>query len=334
MANPKPKKGRMSDSKLRWLIDLDATPSVDLLRRSDLLAAWSFSHRERARNFTVDLTPLEPTSLVFRSAGRVRGGELNAAPFAADDELLLGELKLSEVDQNGIKRTAAEAYRRLLDLIQASGYPYVLRVWNFFSGINEGAGDQERYKLFCAGRVRGLGDRWDQSEPAATVIGRPHPSRWFHLLWLAAKTPGQAIDNPRQTRPRDYPREFGPEAPRFSRGTLWQSRRGAVLLASGTAAVVGAESRHEGDLASQFAETERNLYTLLGEAAARVNRPARFDDGTVFTAYVRDETTQFRVQRMLKAAFPNSPALVLAGEICRSELLLEIEAVHHFDPPR
>lgn len=324
----------MSDSKLRWLVDLDNAPSVDLLKRGDLLTLWSFGHRERSRHFTVDLTPLEPTHLVFRALGRVRGGELNAAGFASDDELLIGELKLSEIDQNGIKRTVAEAYKRLVELVPASGYPYVLRVWNYFSGINDGAGDHERYKLFCSGRVRGLGSHWDSGEPAATVIGRPHPSRWFHLLWLASKTPGQAIDNPRQTRPRDYPRAYGPEAPRFSRGTLWQSKRGAVLFASGTAAVVGSDSRHEGDLAQQFAETERNLYTLLSEAAARVNRPARFDDGSVFIAYVRDETAQFRVQRMMKAAFPNSQVMIVAGEVCRPELLLEIEAVHHFDPPR
>lgn len=324
----------MSSSPVRWLVDTDPMPSVDLVRRPDVLASWSFSHQERARHFTVDLTPLEPASLVFKALGRVRGGELNAAAFASDDELLLGELKLSELDQNGIKRTAAEAYRRMLELVPSSGFPYLLRVWNFFSGINQGDGDQERYKLFCSGRARGLGQHWEHSEPAATVIGRPHPSRWFHLLWLAARTPGQAIDNPRQTRPREYGREYGPEPPRFSRATLWQSRRGAVLFASGTAAVVGDASMHGGDLAAQFAETERNLYTVLAEAAARVNRPARFDDGSVLIAYVRDETAQFQVQRMLKAAFPHSQTMVVAGDVCRSELLVEIEAVHHFDPPR
>lgn len=325
----------MPEPTLRWLVDLDATPGVDLIRRSDVLAAWGFSHKERARAFTVDLTPLEPVSVVFRALGRVRGGELNAAPFASDEELLVGELKLSEVDQNGIRRTAAEAYRRLLDLVAGSGFPYVLRVWNFFSAINDGHGDAERYKLFSEGRARGLGPHWAQCEPAATVIGRPHGSRWFHLLWLAAKSPGQAIDNPRQTRPRDYGRQYGVEAPRFSRGMLWHStKRGTVLLVSGTAAVVGEASQHAGDLARQFAEIERNLYALLAEAAARVNRPARFDGGSVFIAYVRDETAQFRVQRMLKAAFPDSRALVTAGEICRADLLLEVEAVHHFDPPR
>lgn len=309
-------------------------PSVDLARRPELLNSWTFSHQERTRPFSVDLAPLDPVSVVFRALGRVRGGELNAAPFAADDELLLGELKLSEVDQNGIRRTAAEAYRRLLELAPRSGYPHVLRVWNYFSGINEGVGDEERYKRFCVGRAQAVQNEWDRNEPAATVIGRPHPSRWFHLIWLASKTPGQAIDNPRQTRPRDYDRAYGPEAPRFSRGTLWQSRRGAVLLASGTAAVVGDASLHPGDLAAQFAETERNLYSLLAEAAARVNRPARFDEGSVLLAYVRDETAQFRVQRMLRTAFPDSAVMVVAGEVCRSDLLVEIEAVHHFDPPR
>jgi len=320
---------------LRWLIDLDSRLRVDIATERKILAAWSFDHARRTLPFTLDLSPLDPQSLVFRAGGRPRSGDLSGAPIALDDELMLGELKLSEVDQGNLKIASTEAYRRVISVSQASGYPYVLRVWNYFSGINLGDGDHERYKLFCSGRARGVGQAWEHGEPAATVIGRPSPSRWLHVIWLASKTPGQAIDNPRQTTPRDYPRSYGPDAPRFARGTLWRcSKRGSVLFASGTAAVIGASSQHAGDLIAQLDETVRNLKTLLQEAAVRAARPSKFDAGSLFMAYVRDETRQVEVREWLRQQFPNSPIMVIHGDICRSELLVEVEAIHHFDPPR
>jgi chorismate lyase/3-hydroxybenzoate synthase len=320
---------------LRWLIDLDSRPQIDLAKERKLLAAIAFDSSKRALPFTLDLPPLEPLSLVVRAHGKVRGGELSGAPLAMDDELMIAELKLSEVDQGSLKNASQEAYRRMLSIAQATGYPHILRTWNYFSSINVGEGDQERYKQFCSGRARAIGDAWDAGEPAATVIGRPARSRWLHVLWLAAKNPGQAIDNPRQTAPRDYPKQYGQDAPRFARGTLWKSpTRGSILLISGTAAVVAAESKHDGELMAQLDECVRNLKSVLAEAAVRAARPGRFDAGTVLIAYVRQETKQFDVQKWLKQQFPECQVAVFHGEVCRKELLVEIEAIHYFDPPR
>ena len=89
--------------------------------------------------------------------------------------------------------------------------------------INEGAGDDERYKRFSLGRARafaaapmtfpGLGF------PAATAVGRPGASRTLQVSWMAGREPGTMLENPRQVSAYHYPRRYGPAAPSFSRAS-------------------------------------------------------------------------------------------------------------------
>src|SRR3546814_2400089 len=56
--------------------------------------------------------------------------------------------------------------------VGASDTPHLLRVWNYLDAITFGDGDAERYREFCVGRARGLGDFDTHALPAATAIGR------------------------------------------------------------------------------------------------------------------------------------------------------------------
>lgn len=309
----------------RWLLDLGAAGS------EDSFAHWHLGGRGHGGSgFDLPMPALHDCVESWRAQGRLRGGQLGSARFAGDGELMLAELVLSERDFGGIGVTAHEAYRRLIDYTPSSGYPYVLRVWAYFSRINQGEGDNERYRQFCVGRQLALERATFDADPAATVIGLPDRSSSLRLVWLAARTPGSVVDNPRQTPPRNYPREFGPEPPRFSRGAIWQCQRGAVLLMSGTASVVGHSSRHSGQLSAQLAETKRNLESLLEAGCNRLDCDSAFGEGTVLRAYVRQEERMFEVEDYLRNAFPGAAVAILQGDVCRQELLCEIEGVHHF----
>jgi chorismate lyase/3-hydroxybenzoate synthase len=308
----------------RWLVDLAAE------RTDDAFADWRLGARGAGTaSFDLPMPALHSMSESWRSHGRLRGGQLGAARFAGDEDLMLGELILSERDFGGIGTTTHEAYRRLLDYVPGSGYPYVLRIWSYFSRINEGAGQAERYRQFCVGRQLALERAWFEADPAATVIGMPDRSDRLRLLWLASKTPGRMLDNPRQMTPRNYPPEYGPEPPRFSRAALWQCARGNALFISGTASVVGHSSRHPGRLDNQLAETKRNLDSLLEIANDAAGVDSKYGAGTVFRAYVREEEHFYATETFLREAFPGAAFAVLQGDVCRQELLCEIEGVHH-----
>lgn len=308
----------------RWLIRHERPQP-----QSGLLAQWRFGLKPREDDFcVVDLPVLRDLSECWLPHGRLRYGQLGAAQFVADDELMMAELKLSEHDFADFPDLCEEAYRRLMDYARASGYPFVLRVWNYFSAINGGEGDEQRYKLFCSGRQRALERGWFDEDPAATVIGRPGDSSRLQVIWLASKTPGRCLDNPRQVTPRRYPRDYGPTPPRFSRAMLWEGARGGLLLISGTASLVGHASQHADDLPAQVAEIRRNIDSLLVQAGDVRGRTIGYGPGTVLRVYVRDSERMTEVQQLVDQLFPaDVSALIMEGEVCRPELMVEIEAV-------
>jgi chorismate lyase / 3-hydroxybenzoate synthase len=96
-------------------------------------------------------------------------------------------------------------------------------------------------------------------------------------------------------------------------------------LISGTASIVGHVSQHPGDPLAQLDETLRNLNVLIERASQ--HRSSGANVPMLLKVYVRDPAHVDTIAARVRAAFPNDPAIFLAADICRRELLLEIECV-------
>ena len=139
--------------------------------------------------------------------------------------------------------------------------------------------------------------------------------------------PARALENPRQVSAYDYPRQYGPAAPSFSRAMLTPD---PLLLVSGTASIVGHASVHPGDVAAQLEETLANLDSLLRHARARTGfGSAQLGPASLVKVYLRSAARcRCRSRARLRERLGQDvPFLILAADICRSELLLEIEVV-------
>jgi chorismate lyase/3-hydroxybenzoate synthase len=195
----------------------------------------------------------------------------------------------------------------------------VLRIWNYLEAINQGEGDTERYKLFCEGRAAGMGTFFAEGYPAATAIGHHGPAGRQQVYQLACDQPGERIENPRQVSAWCYPRQYGRTPPSFARAMLLPAQD--ALAISGTAAVVGHASAHQDDLQAQLEETFTNLEALL----ARGGLAPGFDTQSPLKAYVRHPADAAQVREFIAHRLPGVPVLLLHGDICRSELLVEID---------
>ena len=230
------------------------------------------------------------------------------------EDLRFGSLTLEETEP--IESLARAAYAKLIAETRAAGYPYFVRMWNHVGSINENDEGGERYKLFCAGRHDAFveaGYHHGADLPAASAVGMP--GRGLVIYFLAAREPGVQVENPRQVSAYDYPPQYGVKSPSFSRLTVW---RGTVFV-SGTSSVVGHQTVHPGDVEKQLEETVRNIEIVL----ARTGKTLK--DVVAAKTYIRRADDYELIARRLADVFPVN--LYLEADICRKNLLLEVEAV-------
>ena len=253
-----------------------------------------------------------PAVEIWRADGTVSRGRSGIVRYASDDHCLFAVVETDEREHGGIAAAAEFAYGEIRGFQARSGFPHLLRMWNYFDAVNDGNADEERYRQFVIGRARGLAGTAHEPYPAATAIGHTHTTHRLQVYWLAGRQPGVPIENPRQMSAYRYPREHGPVSPGFARAMLVAD---GTLLVSGTASIVGHESRHAGDAREQLEEVVRNLAALPTP------------DYRLLKVYLRDPALVDVVEERLRAAYPGCEVVFLAGDICRRELAVEIEAV-------
>lgn len=263
-----------------------------------------------------------PMAELWLSDGVVQRGNADAMPFAADGHFLFASLRLPDADD--LDTLAFEAYGRIDRLLAQLGYPNLLRIWNYFPRIHEGPGDAERYRQFCVGRYRAMARRADfeQRLCATTVIGTEGSE--LVISFLAATAPGIAVENPRQLPAYRYPREHSPKSPSFARATLREN----LLLVSGTASIVGHQTQHAGDAGAQMSEILANLDSLLSHARHTHFGGAGRWQPRALRLYVRQRPDAAPAEQALRTlAGAECPIVVLQGDICREELMVEVEGV-------
>jgi chorismate lyase/3-hydroxybenzoate synthase len=319
-----------------------------LLAEPDVLAVFGFGSQAPAthsdpRYFRVGLEPLQAPAPfeVWRSHAPVASGRAGNVGYAHDGALLFGAMEIDEArfaavepGDSAIAAAAAAAYAELGAFLAGCAYPHALRIWNYLAAITEGTDDAERYRQFCIGRARGL--PLQTRYPAATAIGTPAAAddraRRLQVYFLVAKSPGTPLENPRQVSAYRYPRQYGPQPPSFARAMLAASVAQSVapLLVSGTASVRGHASVHADNLIAQIDETLLNLRTVL-EAARELEPalPPGIGAHSVLKAYLRDPSQASTVTAALRNRLPiDTPLLLLHADICRAELLIEIDGFH------
>lgn len=262
-----------------------------------------------------------PAAEVWYATGTVRTGREGIVRYAHDDHFLIGVVEEDERAHGGIRSAAEASYAALRKFQEQCGFPHLLRMWNYLDAINQGEDDAERYRQFCVGRARGFGGVHGKLLPAASAIGRQQSTHQLLIYWVAARAPGRAVENPRQVSAYRYPRAHGPVSPSFSRAMIAPDR---TLLVSGTASIVGHVSQHVGDARAQLGETLRNLAALTAHADVRRDGTRRQD---LLKVYVRDPALVPMIAAQLKETYPGAAPIFLAGDICRRELLLEIECI-------
>ena len=342
---------------------MSATLSLDYLPFEQLIgqsAAWWRSvlgvvgferapHIDREQiPVTASMTPLlgsqEPLCEVWRIAAdapvtlndtAVQDGRIH---YRYSDQLLFGCVRIEEQNlirgnqdtaATVLRRATEAAYREIFAVINATGHLHLIRIWNYLPYINAHSDGDERYRHFNSARQAAFaqcGRVATATVPAASALGSRAGSP-LSIYFIAARRTPVMIENPRQVSAYRYPEQYGAHRPLFSRACVMNARGGTNLFVSGTASIVGHETIHHGDVAAQTRETLTNISALL-EEANRKARPSRYTlDSLKYKVYVRDPADLPAIAAELSAVLDaDTPVVYLQADVCREELLVEIEA--------
>lgn len=247
------------------------------------------------------------------------GPSLTLASIVLDNVRDLGPSELA--DRVTLAYQAAEA------AIAATDHPHVIRWWNGIPGIHDRVdATRDRYMAFNAGRFAAMRRRFGDASladeaPAASGVGILGDALVIHAL--AAAAPGKSMQNARQRPAVRYSSRFGPLPPCFARATLATVDHRRTLFISGTAAILGEETVHLGDLAGQLRVTIEHLDQLITDAALTAN------DVRAIRAYVPTRAITANVHAALQHALPTVIDAIefVPAQLCRRDLLVEIECI-------
>lgn len=265
-----------------------------------------------------------PSVEVWRLGERVERAARDGFAVARGCDVLFGAAR---VDSTDLRSRAAALYDSVVAVARAEGFPNLVRMWNHFPEIHRPEQGLERYQAFCAGRADGFersGFALGGDLPAASGVGTHGDG--LLVMFFATNGPVRHVENPRQTSAFRYPRKYGPRSPSFARASVARIAGEDQLFVSGTASIVGCESVHVGNLEMQFRETVENLRAVCEAASEGRCRELRELPGPVYRAYVRHPAHHETLRAMFDdVAGPGAQSVWVQGEICREELLLEIE---------
>jgi chorismate lyase / 3-hydroxybenzoate synthase len=277
------------------------------------------------------------------TANLARSGEYQQIKYRYKDDLLFGVIELSEAlfesggDKTPLQQATESAYNQIFSLLEQQSFPYLFRIRNYMADINGECFGLERYLQFNLGRQDAFLNHKRDVEgnvPAACALGfgavdSDEASRQNSLMiaFLAGRVVPQSIENPRQISAYKYPEQYGPRSPTFARASLVKLGNDDILFLSGTASIVGHQTLHHDDVVAQTNETIENIKAVLGQANRQFNQP-KFDLATLhYTVYVRHSKDLDVVRTTLKRLVGDAVnAVFLQADVCRQDLLVEIEA--------
>jgi hypothetical protein len=218
----------------------------------------------------------------------------------------------------------------------------LVRQWNYIGNILEIKDNCQNYQLF--NEVRNdyyTRFRKVKGYPAATGVGMMHGGV---ILDFCAFQPGidttiKPVENPHQLNAYEYNQQVlkgavasGIQAkhpPQFERALLIVNRKEAILHISGTASILGQETVGKGDIEKQTQVTINNM-GLLSDAGRLKNlvpgsslSESRY---SLLRVYVKRDFDFRRVREICQERYPGVPAVFIRADICRDDLLMEVEA--------
>jgi enamine deaminase RidA (YjgF/YER057c/UK114 family) len=272
----------------------------------------------------------------------------NAVAVAYDGLRWVHTRHLSAAPGQGVYADGLRLSEQAGQLLAAErmGWENVVRTWWYLAGITDLEGAAQRYvelnrartDAFAAldfGHRHGRVPNACTGYPASTGIGMQAGSG-LSLATLAVQSSRSdvrmlALENPLQTPAYHYAARYSPKSPKFSRAMAMVTPECVATWISGTASIMDSEVCHPGDIAAQTERTLANIAALIApENFARhgqAHAGASLRDLAGVRVYVKRASDFAACRAACEEHLGLIPVVYVLADVCRPELLVEIEAV-------
>jgi hypothetical protein len=218
----------------------------------------------------------------------------------------------------------------------------IIRQWNYIGNILNVRKGFQNYQIFNEVRSEYYNRyRTVHGYPAATGIGMGLNGVIIDFCAVQADGSVQirGLSNPNQVNAYEYGqivlkgiKETGKpkkQPPQFERALLFATQKSPVLYISGTASIKGQETIGIRDVKKQTLVTIDNIkkladLQLIKEITGKGTEYAlRY---TLLRVYIKYQKDFVVVRKICEEMFPSVPAVFIQADICRDNLLTEIEA--------
>ncbi len=170
--------------------------------------------------------------------------------------------------------------------------------------------------------------------PASTGIGADDGDVTVAAVAIKTDRPDVftiPLENPNQTAAFDYAARYSPQSPKFSRAVALCSNEYCLLTISGTASITDSETRFPNAPESQTIQTLDNIERLIAESNLNAHGiegfAATLHDMVAYRVYVKRPADYEKIAAICRQRIPNTPFVATIADVCRPDLLVEIEGV-------
>ncbi len=252
-----------------------------------------------------------------------------------------------QTNAESVHERSLDAFRVMRDTLASRGFrlDQMARTWLYLGDIVGPEADTQRYKELNRARAdfyEGISFLAEHVPPAfngsvypaSTGIGTSNREVMMGCIALSTQRTDLVmvpLENPLQTSAFQYEAAHSPSSPKFSRAMAIVGRRTAAILISGTASILDAETKFPGDVERQTHQTLDNIAALIARdnfaryGVARAG--ATLDDLVLARVYIKRQNDYERTRAICEERLGELPTIYAVADVCRPELLVEIEGV-------
>ncbi len=329
--------------KLNFFVDADSNDGYNKLN-SEIQFQVSKMYSEKMVFSTIAQPPLTCKIIieafyydpVFWNAKFIKIGNDIAVLFSQNgSEILIGNIQSNK--RLGCKTDSENAFSTLSKLLHKLSFPVksIVRQWNYLEDIVGFDGEDQKYQEFNNVRSDFYGSSFEKiGYPAATGIGMNRGG--LIIEFLAVKSDDlitSPVDNPEQISAHRYSENVlvGEECilkttPKFERARFFEMFNKKLIFISGTASIIGEKTIGVGNPVKQTEITINNIQQLYSDKNLQnisdKKHKSRFGHARV---YVKCREDYPAIKTVFESRFGNQPVVYIIADICRKDLLVEIE---------